>query len=445
MAFTRRETVILILGDFLILCASLWVALVLRNFALPSQSYFDTLLVPFVPLLLLSLVVFYIAGLYEKQTMPVRRVMGERVAGAQVANAITAALLFFVLHLSVAPKTILALYLFVSIAGVSAWRLYRMSRETRTESRVPALLVGCGSAVEEVYSEVNKNGRLFIRFVERLDTSQLSESEELLARVRAALAAGVRTVVLDARDPVVTRDLPKLYESMIGDVSFVDFAEFYEGVFDRVPLAHVDYVWLLAHLPDRLSPYDIAKRTLDLFGAALGLAMASPFILVAALVLKPTGPAFIFNERVGKGGRTFQMIKLRTMLFNDQGDPELRAKNRVTAVGRFLRKSRIDELPQLWNVLVGDASFIGPRPELPALVAVYEREIPYYQARHSIPPGLSGWAQLREPDAPKGGPDVEKTRTKLSYDLYYLKHRSFGLDLAIALKTLRALAAFSGK
>lgn len=111
----------------------------------------------------------------------------------------------------------------------------------------------------------------------------------------------------------------------------------------------------------------------------------------------------------------------------------------------FLRKSRIDELPQLWNVFIGELSFIGPRPELPKIVSIYEEEIPYYAVRHLITPGLSGWAQIRDMDAPKGAADVERTARKLSYDLYYLKHRSFVLDLVIALKTLRALLSFSGK
>lgn len=138
------------------------------------------------------------------------------------------------------------------------------------------------------------------------------------------------------------------------------------------------------------------------------------------------------------------ILKLRTMLLDDRGDPELRARNRVTRLGALLRKSRIDELPQLINVLRGDLSFIGPRPELPSLVAEYQREIPYYGVRHMVTPGLSGWAQLYHTDAPRGGADVPRTRIKLSYDLYYLKHRSFGLDLAVALKTIRALLSFSG-
>ena len=138
------------------------------------------------------------------------------------------------------------------------------------------------------------------------------------------------------------------------------------------------------------------------------------------------------------------MYKLRTMLFDDHGDPELQKKNRVTLFGRLLRKTRIDELPQLWNVLKGELSFIGPRPELPKIAEVYEREIPFYHLRHLIAPGLSGWAQIHDYNVPRGAADIEKTRRKLSFDLYYLKRRSFGLDLAITLKTLRALLSLSG-
>jgi lipopolysaccharide/colanic/teichoic acid biosynthesis glycosyltransferase len=148
--------------------------------------------------------------------------------------------------------------------------------------------------------------------------------------------------------------------------------------------------------------------------------------------------------RIGKGGRVIRLLKLRTMLFDDDGDPELHAKNRVTTLGRFLRKTRIDELPQLWNVFTGELSFIGPRPEFPKIVEVYEREIPQYRMRHLIVPGLSGWAQIHDYDAPRGTADVVRTRRKFSFDLYYLKHRSFAVDLAVAMKSLRALLAFSG-
>ena len=405
MAFDRRETAILLIGDFLVLVASLWAALLLRNLAIPSFGYFEQNFVPFLPMFLLSLFVFYIAGLYEKQTRPIRRVMGIRILGAQAATASVAAILFFILPLMIAPKTILALYLIVSVVAISCWRFYRMNKEIAESDRVPVILVGSGPASDELYEEVNNNSKYMIRFVGRVGTM----------------------------------------DSYTGDAIAMNAAVLYEEIFDRVPLEYIDSGALMKSLPQSRIFYDRSKRAFDILLALILVVIAIPFIAIAALALFiERGAPFIRPERTGKGGRLIRLLKLRTMLFNDQGDPELQKQNRITPVGRFLRKSRIDELPQLWNVLVGDLSFIGPRPEFPKIAEVYERELPQYRMRHLIAPGLSGWAQIHDYDAPRGGADVARTRRKLSFDLYYLKYRSFGLDLAIAAKTLRALVSFSG-
>jgi lipopolysaccharide/colanic/teichoic acid biosynthesis glycosyltransferase len=444
MAFDRRETAILVLGDLFILIASLWVTLLIRNLSLPSFSYFEANLLPFLPMFLLSLVVFYIAGLYEKQTRPIRRVMGIRVLGAQVANAAIAAILFFILPLSIAPKIILAIYLVVSVAAESAWRFYRMHREMNESNRVPAIMVGSGPAVLDLYEEMRGNSRYLIRFIGRVNTTDVSE-EEVFKTIVGSVARGARIVVIDTSHPSVARIVPALYGLMASGVTFLEFDSLYEEMFDRVPLDYFDARRLLEVLPKHLAIYDIAKRAFDITLALIGSIIAIPFITVAACaLLLQGGTPFIWNERVGKNGHTFRIVKLRSMLFNDGGDPELQRKNRVTGIGRILRKTRIDELPQLWNVLVGELSFIGPRPELPQLTEVYEREIPQYQMRHLIAPGLSGWAQIHDFDAPRGSADVARTERKLSFDLYYLKHRSFGLDIAIAIKTIRALLSFSG-
>ncbi len=444
MAFDRRETILLLVGDFLMLVGSLWAALSLRNLSFPSPGYFEANFVPFLPLFFLSLAIFYIAGLYEKQTRPIRRVMGTRILGAQAATVAIAAILFFVLPLSIAPKTILVLYLIVSVLAESAWRFYRMNREMDDGAREPTLLVGSGPAVSELHDEVNGNGRYLIRFANRVDPKGLSQ-RALFKAVENGIEAGARIVVIDSSSPVVSRDLPELYELMAEGVTFLEFASLYEEIFDRVPLAHLDAGRLFDSLPKHRALYDIAKRAFDSVLALIGAVVAIPFIAVAAALLSLEGGApFIRHDRIGKNGRIFRIVKLRTMLFNDHGDPELQKKNRVTALGRVLRKSRIDELPQLWNVLAGDLSFIGPRPELPKIAEVYEREIPQYRLRHLIAPGLSGWAQIHDYDAPRGSADVARTQKKVSFDLYYLKHRSFGLDLAIAIKTIRALLSFSG-
>jgi len=445
MAFDRRETSFLLMGDFLILIASLWVALLLRNLAIPSFGYFQTNVVPFLPMFVLSLAIFYIAGLYEKQTRPIRRVMGARILGAQTATVMIAAILFFILPLSIAPKTILVLYLIVSVAAESVWRFHRMKRELKTDNRTSAFLIGSGSAVLELYDEVRENSRYLIHFVDHLETTGLS-SGSVSDAISNAIKNGVRIIVMDTSDPVVVCDLPKIYDRMSDGVSFLEFASLYEEIFDRVPLSHLNTGQLLETLPKHRALYDVGKRLFDIGLAIAGFIIAIPFVAGAALLLSlgGDGSPFIRHERIGRGGKTFYIVKLRSMLSDDHGDPELQKKNRVTALGKILRKTRIDELPQLWNVLAGDLSFIGPRPELPKIAEVYEHEIPQYRMRHLIAPGLSGWAQINDSDPPRGAADVIRTRRKLSFDLYYLKHRSFGLDLAIAFKTIRTLLSFSG-
>ena len=400
MALIRRETAFLLLGDLILLVLSLWLALTVRVLHPPTFHYFQLNLTAFVPVFILSIAVFFIAGLYEKQTRLVKRIMGSRILSAQIANTLIAAVIFFLLPLVVAPKTILLLYLVISVVLIQAWRFYITPRLS-VQGRELAVLVGQGDAVREVFEEVNGNNRYRIRFIQHIDTND-DASTGISERIGDAIKSGARIIVLDTRDAEVHGQLPALYAAMVEGISFVEFASFYEDLFDRVPLDHIDYVWLLACLPKRHLAYDLGKRAFDTVFALAGLFIAVFFVLPALLVLLLTGGnAFIFNDRIGKGGKTFRIIKLRTMLFNDHGDAELQKENRVTAVGKFLRKSRIDELPQLYNILRGELSFIGPRPELPSIVSIYREEIPYYDIlaghRFATMMLLAGQRTWREP------------------------------------------------
>lgn len=449
MISNRRDTAFLLVGDVLLLVCSLWLALAVRNVAVPAYGYYAGHVVAFLPVFLISLLIFFIAGLYERQTRLVKRILGMRILGAQLGNTVIAAVLFFLLPFAIAPKTILALHLAISVTLISVWRFF-VAPSFKTAVRGKALLVGTGPLLERVFTEVNGQPKYYIEFVERIDLASIAPGS-LPVRIREAVekgqtaGKGVGLVVIDTRDAAVRSELPALYDLMVSGVSFAEFSTFYEGLFDRVPVDHIDHAWILECLPKRNVLYSFAKRAIDIAGALIGLALGSPFIVIGTILLAiEGGEPFIFQERIGEAGRKFRIVKLRSMLMNDHEDPALQKQNRVTPVGKFLRKTRIDELPQLWNILNGDLSFIGPRPERPGIAATYEREIPYYEIRHLIAPGLSGWAQIYDYDAPRGAADVERTKRKLSYDLYYLKNRSFGLDMTIALKTLRALASFSG-
>jgi lipopolysaccharide/colanic/teichoic acid biosynthesis glycosyltransferase len=192
--------------------------------------------------------------------------------------------------------------------------------------------------------------------------------------------------------------------------------------------------------------YLAVRRLADILAAILGLAALAPLLVVAVVVIMLDSPGrpFYCQQRIGRYGRPFRLVKLRTMGPDAEADGcAVWARDRdprVTRVGLFMRRSRFDEIPQLWNVLVGDMSLIGPRPERPEFVALLSSEVPLYGARHVIRPGLTGWAQVQY----KYGASVKDAAVKLEYDLYYIRHRSLALDAGILLKTLWVVLQFKG-
>ncbi|MBS0472865.1 MAG: sugar transferase [Proteobacteria bacterium] len=265
------------------------------------------------------------------------------------------------------------------------------------------------------------------------------------AIVERVKADGFATLVVPAHaldDKCATAECDALH-----GMRRIELESLYEDLFGRVALPLIDDSWFAevrASKPNWL--YEPLKRTIDIVLSGLALVLLSPVWLVIALALTVQGgPPLIFQERVGRDGKTFALLKFRTMLFDDGEDPEKKKHNRITKIGAFLRRTQLDEAPQFWNVLRGDLSLIGPRPEIPHLVATYAAEIPYYLERHSIRPGISGWAQIKHASPPKFGLDVEATREKLSYDLYYLRHRSIAMEIAVILGTLKQLLGGSSR
>ena len=191
----------------------------------------------------------------------------------------------------------------------------------------------------------------------------------------------------------------------------------------------------------------IFKRVFDILLSGIALALLAPFFLLIVLVIRledGSGALFI-HERVGQNGRRFRLLKFRSMPINTDNKPSAVAHNlKITRTGRFIRRTNIDELPQLWSVLKGDLSIVGPRPEFPALSREYSSRIPYYNARYLVTPGLTGWAQLKHDQHPHHMTDIAETKRKLSYDLYYLKHRSLFLDIFIILQTVKVVLTARG-
>ncbi len=224
----------------------------------------------------------------------------------------------------------------------------------------------------------------------------------------------------------------------------------YEEITQRVPVHHLESDWLIRSFVDQLRVsvfYELMKRLLDMIGGLIGLllfAVLLPFSAMATLIDSGL-PIFYSQERLGKGGGTFKIYKFRTMRRDAEADGEakLAAQNdpRVTRVGNFLRRTRLDELPQFWNVLHGEMSLVGPRAERPALVAQFQKQIPFYRARLLVKPGLTGWAQINYGYVA----NVTETAVKLEYDLYYIKHRSLMMDILIVLRTIGTVLSRRGR
>lgn len=449
MLRNRAETLSLFFGDVLILYIALFLMLFIRYGA--SAFDFKRMLLlhlfPFTLLFLMWTFVFFIAGLYEKHTLFLQKELPQLVSRVLMVNIIIAVLFFyFIPAFKITPKINLFICLFVSSTLLFFWRRYSLERPRIGEKQC-AVIIGSGEEMERIVREINHNPRYRIKFNFSIDTATSKEinAEEVIGRI---FEEKIALVVVDMHNRETMTLLPHLYDLLFNKVQFVDMYKIYEGIFDRIPISIIQYNWFLEYIsPISLRvTYDFLKRIMDsavsfvLYILSLPL---YPFVYVA-IKLDDGGPLFVFQERVGLGNNIIRTIKFRTMAMDDAGREDLKRANKVTHVGAFLRKTRIDELPQLLNVLKGEMSLIGPRPELPALVQIYEKEVPHYNIRHLIKPGLSGWAQLYHKTPPKVDANAIETEIKLSYDLYYLKNRSFWLDVKIALKTIKVLLSRSG-
>ncbi len=448
-ALKRREPLVLLLGDVFFFLVSLWITLLVRNFEAPTRALFLTHLQPFSILFALWLLVYYIAGLYEKHTVILQSNLPNVLAITQLTSSGLAVIFFyFIPYFGLTPKTILFIYLMVSFVFILFWRTYGYFSISKKQPN-KALLIGSGAEMKELFVEVNQNPIYNLQFVSSVDLNRADKDgfwDEIKAQV---YDEEVSVIAIDLAHENVEPVLPYLYNLIFSNKNFIDMHKIYEDIFDRVPLSLLRYNWFLENIS--ASPrvaYDSLKRLMDI-AISFALFCLSLFIyplVYIAIKLDDGGPIFIAQERVGEDNRTVKILKFRTMARDDRGvyDQD-QPNNPITKVGRFLRKSRIDELPQLWNVLKGDLSLIGPRPELPDLVRRYSEEIPYYNVRHLIKPGLSGWAQIYHEAHPHHRVATEETKNKLSYDLYYIKNRSLLLDIKIALRTVRTLLSIAGR
>jgi len=397
------------------------------------------------------LAAFYLFDLYDFVVMHDRRELVLRLIQALGLAWIALAIAFYAFPGLMLGRSISLIALPLALGLMVGWRVSIHWFLGHPEIGERILIVGSGKLAVEVAREVLSRpdaGYRIIGFVgtdaELLGKSLINPrviglTEQLGAIVKKEGIDRIVVAMGERRGQLPTAGLLEL--SLAGNVSIEEGASFYERITGRVSLNMIRPSWLIFSGRGRQARIaTISRNAVHWLVALVGFILSLPIMLVTAVLIKleSRGPIFYKQERVGKNGQTFTLIKFRSMKVDaEKSGPVWASKDddRTTRVGRIIRKIRVDEIPQFWNILNGQMSFVGPRPERPHFVAQLAEEIPYYEQRHLIAPGLTGWAQIKYPY----GASIEDARQKLQYDLFYIKNYSLVLDAVIMFETIKII------
>jgi sugar transferase (PEP-CTERM system associated) len=394
---------------------------------------------------------FYLFDLYDFVVMHDRRELVLRLLQALGLAWVALALIFYAMPQVMIGRGVSLISLPLALLLMVSWRLAIHWILGHPEIGERILIVGSGPFAIEIARETLGRpdaGFRVVGFVDNdpalvgkslINPKVIGLTSELGSLVRSEHIDRIVVAIGDRRGQFPTQELLRL--SLSGDVSIEESASFYERLTGRVFLDLVRPSWLIFSGRGRRARINelasvVMHRTVALLGAILSL----PIAIATAILIKieSRGPVLYKQERVGKNGRIFTLMKFRSMRVDAEKDGPVWARTedeRMTRVGRIIRKIRVDEVPQFWNILRGDMSFVGPRPERQHFIAQLAQEIPFYEQRHLIAPGLTGWAQIKYPY----GASIEDAKQKLEYDLYYIKNQSITLDATIMFETIKTI------
>lgn len=425
------------MGDVIALYAALFAVLFVRY---GKELFFTSLqlhLIPFSLAFALWLLVFYIAGLYDLRRLYNNIDFVKTLSLALFVNALLTSFVFYFLPiLGIAPKTNLFAFMAVFALIEFVWRRTFNLRATFREGLNRVLVFGEGKITEEAMRAVKQNPQVGYEITAWFHGGVADpNAKELGSFVRRHRITLVVIPYHMKHDEVFAK---ALFDLLTSGVVVTDTPSFYESVFRKIPLDDIKESWFLEHRIGERRFFDELKRGIEFFCALSFLILLAPLFVFLSLLIRLTsrGKTIYAQQRVGRHGNIFTLYKFRTMAHDSEKNGaqwSQRNDMRVTALGSFLRHTHLDELPQLWNIARGELSFVGPRPERPEFVTLLTEEIPYYEVRHLVKPGVTGWAQINY----RYGASIEDSKEKLEYDLYYLKNRSLILDIAIVIKTAK--------
>jgi len=400
----------------------------------------------------------YYADLYNFRMLQNRRDLFVRIVQALGAASFILAAIYFWFPNTVIGRGVFMIAVAFIVACVIGWRLAFEWLSGRIGPRERLLVVGTNPAAitlaRELFDQRHEYGVSIVGFVDP-DPSKIGETlinpgvigtvDDIPNIVRDRQVDRVVLSLADARGKL---PMDRLLEMKLNrNVSFAHLPTLYEEFTGKIAVENLRPSWLIFSEGFKKTPLMLAaKRALDLVCASVGLLLMSPVLIVVAALVRLTsaGPVLYHQARVGQNGREFTVHKFRTMRQDAEADTGAvwaqAGDSRITRVGRVLRRLRLDELPQLWNVLAGDMSMVGPRPERPEFVSSLTDQIPFYGLRHSVRPGVTGWAQVRY----TYGASVEDALEKLQYDLFYIKHMTIAFDLFVLFSTIKTVILRQG-
>jgi len=383
----------------------------------------------------------------------------ETVKGVAVAAAVSAVLYLFIFFLSepgYMPRRGVAIFIGAASVLMIAWRFIYIQIFTTPEFMRRVLIIGAGRSGSTLVQMIKEIWPPPFYLVGLIDDDPLKrnttvEGYPILGSSTDLLKVIEEQKVTDLIFAITGEMCDQMFQAMMAaeenGTEVTTMQKVYEDLLGRVPIFLLRSDWILRSFVDQARTdglYELAKRGMDIIGGLVGviaLAIATPF-LGLIILLESGWPVFYYQSRLGKHGREYKIIKFRTMreAFDESGKP-LPDKDRMTKVGWFLRKTHMDEVPQVINILRGEMSMVGPRAEISQLVSELQARVPFYRARLLVKPGLTGWAQVNFGYAAT----VEETAVKLEYDLYYIKHRNLALDFIILLRTVGTVVGFRGQ
>ncbi len=452
-----KRLILLILGDLLIVNGSIFLSAILRLGVSAGWGYIQSNPWSFILTGLIYIMVFFSTELYDirKDFKSIGNVMAITLASTS-AFVITTLLFYMNWSLRIGRGVFILNGILITLF-IIGWRiLYSYLLEQPIFKR-NVLIVGAGWAGKTVLHEINRLQKSGLRTVGFIDDDPQKKGKLIdgvpVLGDRYTIDKVIRKKDIDLIVAAITHEKhADLIKALINcswkGVDIIDMPALYEQLTGKIPFKHINNMWMLHIAIGKPKLYSrLIKPVLEAIIALILFILLIPVMVFLSIVIKcdSRGRIFYTQERIGKDGRKFTIMKFRTMVENAESvtGAVYAADNdpRITKIGRFLRKWRLDEIPQLVNVIKGDMGLIGPRPEREVFIREFEEKIPFYTQRLLVRPGLTGWAQVKFPYASS----IEQTEEKLQYDLYYIKNMSFILDFVVFLKTIRVVLFGKGK